>query len=263
MIAKYGRKDCFRYAVTAVLFILAICAAASCGFFGWPVAQALSALVAVIFLGICAFFRDPDRKIPDDASLIVSPADGTVRDIELIKSESVECEELRELFCGKDMLRVGIFLSVFNVHVNRAPTDMTVRFTRYKEGAFHDARSGRAVQENESMIVGGIGSFHGTSFPVAVKQISGAVARRIVCPVEKGESFRKGARYGMIKFGSRTELYLPAGCGFDVVVSVGDTVQGGSTILAEINHGAQDKLSRTMRSISLSGGKSDGFVAPM
>lgn len=262
LIAKYGRKDCFRYAVTAVLFILAVCAAASCGFFSWSVAEALSALIAVVFLGVCAFFRDPERKIPEDTSLIMAPADGTVRDIELIKSEALECEELRTLFHGKDMLRVGIFLSVFNVHVNRAPTDMTVKFRRYKEGAFHDARSGAAVQENESMITGGVGSFHGTEFPVAVKQISGAVARRIVCPVQEGDFFRKGERFGMIKFGSRTELYLPAGCGFDVVVSVGDSVQGGSTVIAEINHGAQDKLSRTMRSISLSE-KTSGFGSPI
>ena len=130
------------------------------------------------------------------------------------------------------MFRIGIFLSVLDVHVNRAPCRMTVHFSIHKDGAYHDARDQRAVQENESQILGGIGEVCGRKFPVAVKQISGAIARRIVCPPEIGSVMSKGECYGMIKFGSRTELYLPVKSNFEPAVSVGDRVFGGETVIA-------------------------------
>lgn len=205
------------------------------------VSAALILLVSIVWLAVAAFFRDPVRTIPDDPQLILSPADGVVRDIELIKSESVSCGELRELFHGQDMLRIGIFLSVFNVHVNRVPADMNVTFKTYRPGAFHDARDAAAIKENESMIIGGTAKIGDVEFPVAVKQISGAIARRIVCPVEAGDVFKRGDRYGMIKFGSRTELYLPCK-GFEVAVKVGDPVCGGINVLARILPDAKEKL---------------------
>ena len=181
------------------------------------VSVALILLVSIVWLAVAAFFRDPVRAIPADPSLVLAPADGVVRDIELIKSESVSCEELRELFHGQDMLRIGIFLSVF-----------------------HDARDAAAIKENESMIIGGTAKIGDVEFPVAVKQISGAIARRIVCPVEAGDAFKRGDRYGMIKFGSRTELYLPCK-GFEVAVKVGDPVCGGTDVLARILPDAKEK----------------------
>ena len=208
----------------------------------WKVAGLVVVILWVIWGAVAAFFRDPERKIPQDPDVLVSPADGVVRDIELIKNESIECEELRDLFHGRDMLRIGIFLSVLNVHVNRAPVAMKTVFRTYKQGAFHDARDGRAIRENESMILGGVAVYEGESYPLAIKQISGAIARRIVCPVEKDTELERGQRYGMIKFGSRTELYLPAGMGFDVSVQVGQAVSGGSTVIARILPGAKEKL---------------------
>ena len=93
-----------------------------------------------------------------------------------------------------------------------------------------------------AMVFGGLAEYEGETYPLAIKQISGAIARRIVCPVEKDMVFERGQRYGMIKFGSRTELYLPAGMGFDVAVQVGQSVCGGSTVIARILPEAREKL---------------------
>ena len=109
----------------------------------------LCILVLVVWLGFAAFFRDPRRTVPTEPGILVSPADGRVRDIELIRSEDIDSDELRDLFQGRDVLRIGIFLSVLNVHLNRAPADMKVVFRSYKPGKYHDARDGRAARENE------------------------------------------------------------------------------------------------------------------
>ena len=133
------------------------------------------------------------------------------------------------------MLRVGIFLSVFNVHLNRAPADLVVKFREYKEGCYYDARDSRAVKENESLIIAGIATVGGREYPIAVKQISGAIARRIVCEAQPGMTLKRGERYGMIKFGSRTELYIPAKSDLEIMVRLGDKVQGGLTVMARLN----------------------------
>jgi phosphatidylserine decarboxylase len=162
---------------------------------------------------------------------VTSPADGVVRDIELIRGDE---EEFKELFKGRDMLRIGVFLSVFDVHINRAPCDMRVEFRRYKEGFFHDARDARASKENESLALGGVGRLGSVEFPVVVRQISGAIARRIVCAAQPGDQLARGFRYGMIKFGSRTELFLPAGKLFELEVKVGDRVFAGTSVMAKL-----------------------------
>ena len=232
-LTNYGRKEWLRATICcAVLLILcavlAVIVHAQAGI-------CLAVFVLVLWTAFAAFFRDPERKIPSGEKLLTSPADGVVRDIELIPNSNCGNEELAKLFDGRDMLRIGIFLSVFDVHLNRAPCKMTARFTSYKEGCFHDARDERAAKENESMILGGTGVIEGNEFPVAVKQISGAVARRIVCPVEPGTVLEKGERYGMIKFGSRTELYLPAQSNFIPAVNIGDRVSGGTTVIARFS----------------------------
>lgn len=240
-LTKYGRREWLGSGALAFILILLSIILAALGAFTFGTALYLLVFIILLWVALAAFFRDPEREIPVSATSVVSPADGVIRDIELLKCDSCESEELKKLFAGKDMLRIGIFLSVFDVHLNRAPVDWTLSFKYYKKGAFHDARDGRAGRENESMLVGGIGSIDGIRFPVAVKQISGAVARRIVCPVEPGAVLKKGERYGMIKFGSRTELYLPAGKCFEVNVKVGDRVFGGTTIVADILPAAKEK----------------------
>ncbi len=246
-LTRYGRREWLGSLILAVLAIFAVCGLAVVfPAMRWSPAIIVSALIFLVWICIAAFFRDPDRKVPVNLSVVLSPADGTVNDIELIKGETAGSEKLRELFQGRDMLRIGIFLSVFNVHLNRAPVKMKVAFREYKEGAFHDARDDRASRENESMLVGAEGvCCDDIRFPLAVRQISGAIARRIVCPVKEGDVFGQGERYGMIKFGSRTELYLPAGMKFELAVTVGQTVTAGITPLAHIYPAAVEKIRQT------------------
>lgn len=241
-LTKYGKKE-WGMAIAAFLVVFVICTAAVFLKVLPPgIAGSITAFAALACFAACAFFRDPHRKIVADPSAIVSPADGVIKDVELIKSETLECDELRRLFHDKDILRIGIFLSVFNVHINRAPWGMKVEFKFYKPGKYLDARDPDAGKVNESMLVGGTCLFEGETFPIAVRQVSGAIARRIVCPVNPGESYEKGQRYGMIKFGSRTELYIPAGMGIDIAVNVGEAVRAGASILAFVRPEAKAKL---------------------
>ena len=245
-LTHYGKDVWLKMLAIAVILDVLVFCSALMHFLNPLVASVMICAITLIWLAAVSFFRDPKRKITTDPALVLSPADGTVRDIELIKSESVECEELRDLFQGQDMLRVGIFLSVFSVHINRVPLAMKIKFRHYKKGAFHDARDGAAIRENEAMTIGGICEIDGVEFPIAIKQVSGAIARRIVCPVEAGDTFDKGAQYGMIKFGSRTELYLPCQ-GFDIVTKIGNGVCGGTSTIARILPDAKDKLSQLFK----------------
>ena len=191
---------------------------------GWS----LAGFTVVVWLAIAAFFRVPDRVIPSNPALLVSPADGLVKDIEMISN----CEI--DIFKGVDVVRIGIFLSVLDVHVNRAPCDLTVEYKKYRPGKYLDARNGNCSKENEAMTIGGTANADGLVFPMAVRQISGAIARRIVCPQEPGVKLKKGEIYGMIKFGSRTELYLPAEKNIVLSVKVGDRVYSGSSVVGKI-----------------------------
>jgi len=173
---------------------------------------------AALTLFVLSFFRDPERNPPEDAAAAVAPADGKVTDIG-------EVDE--PLAIGGRALRIGIFLSVFDVHVNRAPLDGTLRHVRYQPGRFLDARDPRCGEENEANLAG----FEGSFGPFAVRQVAGLIARRIVFPFKEGEAVRRGQRLGMIKFGSRTELLVPADAPVEVAVKVGQRVRGGETVL--------------------------------
>jgi phosphatidylserine decarboxylase len=172
----------------------------------------------LIALFVLSFFRDPERKAPDGAAAAVAPADGKVTDIETVDEP---------LVIKGPALRIGIFLSVFDVHVNRAPLDGTVTLVRYTEGAFLDARDPACKERNEANLVG----FSGPFGPFAVRQVAGLIARRIVCPLQPGGVVVRGERIGMIKFGSRTELFVPAGAAVRVEAQVGQRVRGGETVL--------------------------------
>ena len=184
----------------------------------------VGAVAIGVFVAFAAFFRNPKRTIPEDPELLVAPADGVVRDIGEVDDFNVPPFEGRAL-------RIGIFLSVLNVHVNRAPAEFNVTGKFYREGEYLDARHPECDKRNEAMTISGTANAGGKIFPMAVRQISGKIARRIVCPVDPGRKLRRGEVYGMIKFGSRTELYLPVG-EFDVKVKVGDKVRGGETVMA-------------------------------
>ena len=192
-----------------------------------------AAIVLVLFIAFAAFFRNPRRHLPDDVKLLTSPADGTVRDIEVVHDFDLPP------FTG-DAMRVGIFLSVLNVHVNRTPAELTVANVNYRPGKYLDARNPKCGQENEAMTISGEAKVEDRTFPMAIRQISGAIARRIVCPVQPGRKLKRGEIYGMIKFGSRTELYLPVE-GFEIKVKVGDKVKGGESVIAAMVADAEKK----------------------
>ncbi|OGV52912.1 MAG: hypothetical protein A2X49_09950 [Lentisphaerae bacterium GWF2_52_8] len=226
-LASYGRREWLGSAFIA-LFLLLISLWMGVGI-SIHAGLALATLTILGWLALAAFFRDPERKPPADLDVILSPADGVVRDIELVRGTP-----LNEFFGGKSILRIGIFLSVFDVHLNRAPCCFKVAQKDYREGAFHDARNPLASQVNEAMTLSGFAEFDGRSFPLAIRQISGAIARRIVCTAEPGDLLERAQRYGMIKFGSRTELYLPAGHDISLSVKVGDRVAAGVTVMARL-----------------------------
>ncbi len=205
----------------ALLFGTVYLALRCCPAWGWG----LSAFVVLVFLALAAFFRNPKRVLPEDPRELCSPADGVVRDIEVVDFDQAP-------FTGK-ALRIGIFLSVFDVHVNRAPAEMAVLSKVYRPGAYADARSEDCVRRNEAMTIAGTARVGDVAFPMGIRQISGAIARRIVCPVDPGRNLRRGEIYGMIKFGSRTELYLPIE-GVEVRVKIGDRVKGGVSVLAVV-----------------------------
>ena len=167
------------------------------------------------------FFRDPERRVPSVPDVLVSPADGKV----------VEIGEVDEpKFLGQRARRIGIFMSPLNVHVNRAPCDGEVEAVAYRPGRFLGAYKQLASSENErtSLL---LRNAAGGRTRVLVRQIAGVVARRIVCDVAVGERLERGQRFGMVKFGSRAEVYVPADSGFEWSVRVGQRVRGGETVL--------------------------------
>jgi len=179
-----------------------------------------AAAVALLWLEVLYFFRDPERRIPTDSAALLSPADGTVTDIGEVDAPG---------FPGDRAFRIGIFLSIFNVHVNRIPRSGRVVDVRYFPGAFLDARHPQCPARNEQLWLDMEERDSGRL--IRVKQISGAVARRIVCWLRPEEAVQAGDRYGMIKFGSRTEVLIPLGESAEVLVKVGNKVYGGATVL--------------------------------
>jgi phosphatidylserine decarboxylase len=187
-----------------------------------PAFWAPLALLVPVWLEVIFFFRDPERALPTDPDALLSPADGTVTHVGEVDDPD---------FPGGRAFRVSIFLSIFNVHVNRVPRTGRVAGLRYLPGAFLDARHPECAVRNEQLWID-LEEPQGRL--LRVKQISGAIARRIVCWLRPGEEVRAGERFGMIKFGSRTEILLPAGGDVEVKVKVGDKVKGGSTILLRL-----------------------------
>lgn len=182
---------------------------------GWP----LAVVAAVVTLAWLAFFRDFSRAIPAQPGIMVAPADGKVTDISRVDHYPA--------FDGP-ALRVGIFLSVLDVHVNRSPCAATVLVQRYEAGEFLDARHPECGLRNQSNTI----TLGENGRPtVVVKQIVGAIARRIIAPVTIGQTLERGERFGMIAFGSRTELYVPAPEGWEIRVKYGQHVRGGTDIL--------------------------------
>jgi phosphatidylserine decarboxylase len=195
---------------------------------GRPPLASLGLLPFALGLFIMSFYRDFERTVPQGVGLVVSPADGTVTDV-------VEVDE--PLYVGGRALRVGIFLSPLNVHVNRAPLAGKVEKVVFREGKMLKAYDPRAIEENQSLLLG-LKAEDGLR--IGVRQVTGALARRIVCAATVGQTLARGERYGMIKLGSRTELLVPAGAGFECHVKPGDSVRGGITVLGRLPVPAPD-----------------------
>src|ERR1700736_5387706 len=197
--------------ILAILFFLAL---VSWFFTAW-----FSLLFLVLILYTLFFFRDPDRNIPADRNAVLAAADGIVKDI----SEVEETEVLKT-----KMRRVGIFLSIFDVHTNRAPIDGRIIYRQHHEGLCLDARSPDCSEKNEAMTW----AFENPRATIVVRQLTGAIARRIVAWADVGDELKKGDRFGMIRFGSRTEVYFPLTA--SVLVKAGEHMAGGSTIIARL-----------------------------
>jgi phosphatidylserine decarboxylase len=202
-----------------IVMVSLVLALAALGLFlptRYPVWGGLFGVLALFTLFSAYFFRDPERTVPTGAGLVVSPADGKV--IEIVEEENS--------YMGGRARRISIFLNVFNVHINRMPCAGTVAVVRYYPGKFLAAWDDKASLDNEQTHVGMDCGGH----KILVKQIAGLIARRIVCRAKEGASYQRGERFGMIKFGSRTDLFLPLAA--EVKVKVGDKVAGAATIIA-------------------------------
>ena len=186
---------------------------------GWLLAATLGVVGLLIFW----FFRDPHRHIPQGEGLVVSPADGKV-----VTVEEIEYDE----FIDGPAVLIGVFLSIFNVHINRAPVACRVIGLRYRPGKCLNALRPESARENEQLAVR-IESNLPSHRPMIVRQITGAIARRIVCWLKPGDELAAGEQFGMIKLGSRTELLLPKEEGLEIRTKVGQKIQAGSSILAE------------------------------
>ena len=218
---KYGKKEITKYAILClitIIFCLIIKEYLWHGF-GWFIIIPLIEFAFVLY-----FFRDPEREIKYDLHNLLAPADGVVSHIE-------ECDDPGYL--GEKALRISIFLSIFDVHINRVAYPGKVKYIKYQEGKFFNAMKDDSLYLNE---YNDIGIF--TDNPAMEKymqrQIVGLIARRIVCDLKEGDILQQGERYGMMKFGSRTDLYIPLSTATTLSVNIGDKVRAGTTILATI-----------------------------
>ncbi len=191
--------------VTAILFAL-----------GW---KNTGCVLLVLTLFVLFFFRDPERGIPGGAGIVVSPADGRV----IVIKDVFEPTYLKQ-----DVKQISIFLAVFNVHVNRVPFEGTVETVKYNPGKFHVASVDKASLDNEqtAMVIAN------GNRKILVKQIAGLIARRIVCYAKPGDRVKTGERYGLIRFGSRVDIFLPKDA--ELRVKLGDRIKGARDIIAVV-----------------------------
>ena len=216
MITKYG------YDVFLTVALLCVVLIACSLIFIEPKALKYGVLtLSVVVLALTAnFFRDPDRTSPQGEGLVLAPADGKV-----IAVRQVDEKE----YLGSNATLISIFMSPLNVHVNRNPISGTIGHLRYVKGEYFAAFEDKASEKNEQMVIG-IENRYGR---VMFKQIAGFMARRIVCTLKMGEQVKAGERFGMIKFGSRVDVFVPAQSA--VRAKVGDQTVAGETVLAELH----------------------------
>lgn len=209
--------------VAIFILIGGLAAWAAWHFAGQAVGVVVGAIGLVLTLWCLWFFRDPSRNAPADPALVIAPADGVVVSV----SPAAPPQELG--LTESAPKRVCIFMNVFNVHVNRAPVAGTITAASYREGKFFNASLDKASEQNERFSVA---LRTATGHLIGSVQIAGLVARRIVRKVRPGDSLRAGQRYGLIRFGSRVDVYIPAGS--EVLVQLGQVTKAGETVIARL-----------------------------
>jgi len=216
-LTRYGMPQVAFYpAIVGLVMLLVLCL---------PLPRvvwiASEVVLGAVVVWMLSFFRDPARAVPMDKNILVSPADGTVTDVEYFEDRS---------YIGGKAIKIGIFLSVFNVHINRAPCRARVEKIIYKVGKFINAMNPACGKVNEAndVIMTRLDEPVGK---MVVRQVSGAIARHIVCELKEGQELGQGEQFGMIKFGSRTELHFADNGRAKILVQKGDKVRAGSTVL--------------------------------
>ncbi len=216
-LTKYGLRE-----IAGATIVCGVLSAVAAWLF-WPVVI----LPAAVWIYVLCFFRDPQRR-PDEDNAFISSADGVVVDITPVGPESR---------LGTDGVRIGIFMSIFNVHVNRSPYAGTVTKIEHSPGGYADARKPEASELNESATIHlSITGSDGQAFRLVVRQIAGFIARRIVTDLRIGQELKTAERIGMVKFGSRVELMIPHDMIGEVAVQVGQRVQAGRSVLVRLSH---------------------------
>jgi phosphatidylserine decarboxylase len=219
-LTKYGWPQVAVYPIVAAAAMIAVAVVSPS--VAWGPAVVLAEIVlSIVLVWSLAFFRDPRREAPSDDALLVAPADGKVTDVETVDESE---------FIGGPALRIGIFLSIFNVHINRAPCQARVEAITYRKGRYLNAMSPLSGKVNESNALAMVRA-NEPKDRLIVRQISGAIARRIVCVARQGQELARGEEFGMIKFGSRTELYVPMSENMECLVQISDKVRAGVTPL--------------------------------
>ncbi len=219
-LTKYGWPEVVIFPAIVLVLMIVFLAAGVLSLSVWIVIST-EAILAIVLIWVLSFFRDPYRICPKETNLLLSPADGKVTNIEIVEEND---------FVGKRAIKIGIFLNIFNVHINRSPCNAKVERIIYKKGRYKNAANPEAGQVNESNDLYIIRRDNPRD-KLIVRQISGAIARRIVCAAKQGQELTGGEKFGMIKFGSRTELYVPARANVKCLVQTGDKVRAGITPL--------------------------------
>ncbi len=210
---EYGSKELSFFGMFLFVMIML-------SLFFYPLA---SIPFCVFLFFVFYFFRDPDRDIPEGVNSLVSPADGKIIAISHVQEDNyLKCKALK----------IAIFMSIFSVHVNRISYGGKVEFIKHVPGKFLDARSPDSSEMNEHNLMGILTDDRKTK--IMIKQVAGKVARRIVCDCSIGQNVERGRRFGMIKFGSRLEVYIPEDADFEVSVKEGQMVSAGSTTLGTL-----------------------------
>lgn len=208
--AEYGSKELSFFGMFFfVLIILSL--------FFYPL---VIILVSIFLFFVFYFFRDPNRNLPDGEEKLLAPADGRIISISHVHEDNyLKCKAVK----------IATFMSLFSVHVNRISYSGKVEFIKHVPGKFLDARSPDSSEKNEHNLIGILTSDGKTK--IMIKQVAGKVARRIVCDCSIGQDVERGRRFGMIKFGSRLEVYIPEDADFEIVVKEGEMVSAGTTVL--------------------------------